>query len=244
MTPMPMPSDHGGHSSDAAPHDDHPAVHGMLMVGETRLLMSHLPMFHPPHDYQVLLEVSLSAPGSDPLKAYLDDRKASKSKVYTWVPAPFQLSALVADRSAHPTMTGKIFRGHFERGGVPITAKNVAARVERVFYAGRLDPKAQPPTELRYLMFGSSAEPFLAHLITRPPDFDQILAAEIKAPPPDWLGAWDGGVIALRIEGRSSGEALREGDQVRATRLDDSAAEAFMVAMPTEFYLETGDLAS
>jgi hypothetical protein len=32
---------------------------------------------------QVLLEVSLSAPGSDPLKTYLDDRK---SKVYTWVP--------------------------------------------------------------------------------------------------------------------------------------------------------------
>ena len=78
-------------------------------------------------------------------------------------------------------MVGTIFRGHFERGGVPITANNVVARVERVFYVGRLDPKARPLTELRYLMFGSSAEPFLAHLITCPPDFDQILAAEIEA---------------------------------------------------------------
>ena len=100
------------------------------------------------------------------------------------MPEPFLLSALVADRSAHPTMIGTIFRGHFERGGVAITASNVVARVKRVFYAGRLDPKAPPPTELRYLMFGSPAEPFLAHLITCPPDFDQILAAEIKASPP------------------------------------------------------------
>ena len=36
----------------------------MLMVGETPLLMSHLPMFHSPHDYQILLETSLTAPGS------------------------------------------------------------------------------------------------------------------------------------------------------------------------------------
>jgi hypothetical protein len=241
---MPMPSDHGGHSSDTSPQGDHAAVHGMLMIGESRLLMSHLPMFHSPHDYQILLEVSLTAPGSDPLKTYLDDRKASKSKVYTWVPTPFHLSALVADRSAHPIMVGTIFRGHFERGGIPITANDVVARVERVFYAGRLDPKAQPLTELRYLMFGSSAEPFLAHLITRPPDFDQILAAEIKASPPGWLGAWDGGILALRIEGRSPGEALREGEQVQAARLDDPAAEAFAIAMPIEYYLETGDLAS
>jgi hypothetical protein len=111
---MPMPHDHDyGAHSDAHPQGDHPAVHGMLIIGETRLLMSHLPMFHPPHDCQVLL----SAPGSDPLKTYLDDGKASKSKVYTWVPKPFQLSALLAHPKIPLTMIGTIFRGHFERGG-------------------------------------------------------------------------------------------------------------------------------
>jgi hypothetical protein len=35
---------------------DHPAIHDMLIFGEP-------PMFHLPHDYQVLLEISLSAAG-------------------------------------------------------------------------------------------------------------------------------------------------------------------------------------
>jgi hypothetical protein len=88
----------------------------MLIVGATRVLMSHLPMFHPPHDYQVLLEVSLSAAGSDPLQTYIDDRRASKSKLYTWLPKPFLLSDLVADPKVPLNMVGVIYRGHFERG--------------------------------------------------------------------------------------------------------------------------------
>jgi hypothetical protein len=45
---MPQQHDHGASSAQG----DHPAVHGMLMVGETQVLMSRLPMFHSPHDYQ------------------------------------------------------------------------------------------------------------------------------------------------------------------------------------------------
>jgi hypothetical protein len=68
------------------PNTEHPAVHGMLMVGEARVLMSHLPMFHAPHDYQIILETSLSVPGFDPRKKYVDDRNATQTRIYTWVP--------------------------------------------------------------------------------------------------------------------------------------------------------------
>jgi hypothetical protein len=37
---------------------------------------------------------------------------------------------------------------------------------------------------------------------------------------------------------------LKEGDRVRAARLDGPAVEAIGVATPMEFYPETGDLAS
>jgi hypothetical protein len=60
---MTMPAQH-----HHEPNPEHPAVHGMLMVGEARVLMSHLPMFHAPHDQQIILETSLSAPGFDPQK--------------------------------------------------------------------------------------------------------------------------------------------------------------------------------
>jgi hypothetical protein len=198
---MPHEHDHGASSPQGHPQGEHPAVHGMLIVGETRVLMSHLPMFHAPHDYQMLLETSLSAPGADPFKTYLDDRKTSMEKVYTWVPKPFQISVLAANRQAPLTMVGTIFRGHFERGGVAITADDVEVKVTRVLYACRFTPETPPPADLRYLIFGSPAEAFLAHLITRAPDFDQILAAKFATPAPDWLGTWDGAAIELRGRG-------------------------------------------
>ena len=240
---MPHEHDHGAASPHAHPQGDHAAVHGMLIVGETRVLMSHLPMFHAPHDFQMLLETALSAPGSDPFKTYLDDRKASMEKIYTWVPRPFQLSVLAADPPAPLTMVGTIFRGHFERGGVAITADDVEAKVTRVLYARRLDPETPPPADLRYLIFGSPAEAFVAHRITRAPDFDQILATKFTTAPPDWTTAWDGAAIELRVAAHSPGVPLQEGDQIQVARLDDQA-NAFTLSMPTEFYLETGDLAS
>jgi hypothetical protein len=53
-----MASVHSGH--------EHPAVHGMLVVGEGQLFLSHLPMFHAPHDYQIIMEVRLRGDESDP----------------------------------------------------------------------------------------------------------------------------------------------------------------------------------
>jgi hypothetical protein len=228
------------------PGTEHPAVHGMLIVGETRVLLSHLPMFHVPHDYQMLLEVSLSAPGSDPLKTYLDDRKATQGKVYTWVPKPFLLSGLDTSPSTPLTMTGTIFRGHFERGGEAITSDDVEAKVERVLYSRRLDQMDPQVLQRRYLMFGSPAEPFLAHVITRPPDFDQVTGIEITVQPADWLAGWDGSAIVLNIDGAvvPPGTPLREGDQVKTSRADDPANGIATVTVRREFYFETGDLAS
>jgi hypothetical protein len=95
-------------------------------------------------------------------------------------------------------------------------------------------------------MFGSLSEPFLAHVITRPPDFDQLMAIEIAAPSSDWLAGWEGIGIALKIDGsdRLLNTALREGHQVKATRLDGLATDSAVLTVRREFYLETGDLAS
>ncbi len=50
-----------------------PGFHGMVLVGQRRAYLSHLPMFHSPHDYQAVFEVSLGptdgvpAPSAAPL---------------------------------------------------------------------------------------------------------------------------------------------------------------------------------
>lgn len=237
---MTMPHEH-----HHEPNAEQPAVHGMLIVGDVRVLMSHLPMFHAPHDYQIIIETSLSAPGFDPRQKYVDDRHATLAPIYTWVPKPFVLSDLLKPNPAPPTMVGAIFRGHFERGGIAITGDDVEARVERILYSRRLIASDPPLTERRYFIFGSPSEPFLAHVITRPPDFDQITAVEIAAPRADWLTDWRGVGIALKIDGidRAINAPLREGDQVNATKLDAPSAGSAVLTVRREFYLETGDLA-
>src|SRR5262245_41628455 len=69
----------GGKTDDH--HHDPAAVHGMAMIGESRVFLSHLPMFHRPHDYQVLLEVELSA-----------ELRDVPAALHTFVPDPFELA--------------------------------------------------------------------------------------------------------------------------------------------------------
>ena len=219
---------------------DRPAVHGMLLVGESRPLLSHLPMFHAPHDYQLLLEVALRADAGDPFAMYVQDRRATGEKVYTWVPGPFSLSEFVANPQRPLTMTGTIFRGHFERGGVPITPDTIQANVQRVLFSRRLDPR-MPPAEPRYLLFGSPDDAYLAHLISCPPDFDQVLRVDVRNVP----SGWDGAALMLRIDGaqRVAGARLKEGDTVEGVPVS-GALDPVQIVLRAELYFETSDLAS
>src|SRR4029077_12573926 len=166
----------------AASLQDDTSVHGMLIVGQDTVYLSHLPIFGAPHDYQVILEASFAKPGSDPQGDYFKDRKKTAAKVYTLEPDRFILPRLTASTPLH-SFTANIYRGHFEQ--FPNQRAKDAARigqsvnvtVTRVIHFRKFDPAAAKPAQLEYLLFGKGAELFLAHLITSPPDFDQVLAA-------------------------------------------------------------------
>jgi hypothetical protein len=64
---------------DHMQHADTPATHGMLLFGTKDIWLSHLPMFHKPHDYQVIMSVTLQKNGQDLHAAYLADREQSKA---------------------------------------------------------------------------------------------------------------------------------------------------------------------
>lgn len=115
----------------------------MVLVGQRRAYLSHLPMFMSPHDYQAVLEVTLTTDGADALAAYVTDRAANPpggptrphpgSAMYGFAPTIdktdgdpltdlFILSDLVTpsdpgDPRSTPIRTafaGTVFRGHFE----------------------------------------------------------------------------------------------------------------------------------
>jgi hypothetical protein len=151
---------------------DHASTHGMLVFGKSHVFLSHLPLFHTPHDYQVLLRARLGtdAEGRDAEAVYLEDRKATDTVLYTLEPEPFVLPDQVKARKA---FRATLYRGHFERGGTPI-ARGVRVSIESVLHFRRL-ARGGKPDPGAYLAFGTPEETYLAHYLLGPPDFDQIV---------------------------------------------------------------------
>jgi hypothetical protein len=178
----------------ADPAPDTPATHNMMLVGEHTAFLSNLPMFDAlntartaydtPHRYQVIMEVTFTRNGQDVTQLYLDDRKQHPhEKMYTLSPARFILPSLArTDPSLSLThfTAREVVRGHLERGGTPIPALDgVVVNVRRVIRLVRFAPAVRHPQKLTYILFGKGGELFLAHSITHPPDFDQIVAVQV-----------------------------------------------------------------
>lgn len=223
---------------------DPPGTHGMLLFGEKKIYLSHLPMFSvPKHRYQVVLEVTLTKEGGDPQAAYVKDRRQHPAtKIYTFEPDEFILPELDPTNSQRSSFTGTIFRGHFERDGEPIN-ENVTANVTRVVHFRRFDPAAADLSQLEYFLFGHSEELFLAHLITKPPDFDQIVPV-VKTTPPFPTEALGQGVpITFPARLNKPANRIRASAQVigQAKKTDGSLTQV-RIQSKTEMYFETGDL--
>jgi hypothetical protein len=194
------PQEHAGGMHPKPPPKEEPPPdptfggHGQLIVGTGPIYLSHLPMFmfnpeEHPHNFQVLLEVTFTASdGSDPQdpdcgdpeETYVVDRRHKLGKMYTLRPEKFVMLDLVRPDPQHGkvrSFTGEIYKNHFERPGHELLCPAVV-NVEHVVYFQEFDPHARPLPALEYLLFGKRNELFLAHRITRPPDFDHVLAVK------------------------------------------------------------------
>ncbi|MGR4877912.1 hypothetical protein ACIPUC_00485 [Streptomyces sp. LARHCF249] len=229
------------------------AAHGMVVVGEETIYLSHLPMFMPPHDFQVLLEVTLHNGSGNAQELYAEDRRTTGTDLYTLNPEAFRLSDLVTPEG-QPRITsfnGTLFRGHFERDGVELIDP-VQVEVRRVVHFRQLDAHASRPPALTYLAFGKGSELFLAHLVTAPPDFDHLLAiGNVRSVSGTSLtDEVLGKGPRLAIPGRTDSpqNRLGEGQQVAASLLEDGDSVPdgidLRFSLQREFYIEEGELAT
>ena len=115
-----------------------------------------------------------------------------------------------------------------------------------IVYFHAFEQHASPLAQLEYLLFGKAPELFLAHVITRPPDFDQILAVTVsgQALPADELRRG----IRIRIPGRANTAPTRIKARERVTGqaqlAGPQAGEPLELQLEagTEFYFEEGEL--
>lgn len=234
-------------SQASAQKSDGVATHNMLVVGEKAVFLYHLPMFQEkgqppmPHRYQVILEVAFSKKGSNPQADYsMDRQRHTATKIYTINPQPFVLPKLVAPDSLRK-FRGTIFRGHLEKGGKTILS-NVDVNVNRVVYFQQFIPAAKRPAQLEYLLFGKRGELFLAHLVTAPPDFDQVISVTITGQTFTDEELAKGIKVIIPHTTNSPSARLKENQQVDGEFTSATVAQRIQVKVKREFYFEEGEL--
>jgi len=238
-------------SHDHTPFTEPPAdfgTHNMFVFGHDPVFLSHLPMFMAPHDAQLILQVALSK-GAESLQDVWSMERESHAdeRLYTMMPERFALSTLYTpDPPERESFRGRFFRGHLERGGEPIPGlENVDVTVTDVVYARRFD-RSGPLDDLTYTLVGRGTELFLAHVISQPPDFDQILSVRLVAPQLD-QDDLDVGVSVV-FPGRANTAATRLHSETTATaRGHVTGAHQFLeleLADIQELYFEEGELST
>lgn len=154
------------------------SVHGMVLFGTNKIYMSHIPMFHAPHDYQALFEVELAHQSVDAMATYKKQLAADGSqKLVTLRPSPFVLPDLL--NGDLTSIKASLFNGNFEQGGSQVLS-NVTVKVNKVVYQKRLSLSEQPLSQLTYLALQDQNKVFLVHKISAPNSFDQIVEASFS----------------------------------------------------------------
>lgn len=153
--------------------------HGMaLFGGKDGLYASHLPMFHAPHDYQVILQVHVADAATD---AALRKRLDGKTALWTIAPEKFELSRL-APQAPSPLRQFKadLVQGHFEQGGKTQFAASTIV-VDKVLMFRKLSPEQHASGTSTYMQIGSGKQRYLVKQIDSRPDYDHILSYRAAA---------------------------------------------------------------
>ncbi len=221
----------------------------MAVVGVDTIFLSHLPMFHSPHDYQVILQVSFGSSDS----TYRDDRKENPStRLYTFDPRKFVLPELFPGEAGEPptlkSFVGSLVRNHFEQPPAhpeePVEiASDIVVDVINVIYHHKFDPRAQPLEHLRYILFGKGSERFLAHQINCPPnEFDHLLSVDVQGH--DFSDDQLRHGVEVTVTGRPNkpSNKVKERENVAAIARLDGQEVRVEINAKVELYFEIDDL--
>jgi hypothetical protein len=246
-------SDHDCVDPHFAPNADC-GTHNMMLVGANKAYLSHLPMFDSEHRFQLIFEATFEITNDDETtnveELYTDDRKAHPGfGMYTVNPSHIFVLSRLFDESADSrrvSFAGTVFRGHLERPGSGVISglDEVEVKVSRVIYARELEADGDTPDQLRYVLFGDSEELFLAHEITEPPDFDQIVSVHVDGHRFTSDELLSGIVVSIPERENTAETRLRVDDSVKALAQVAGVEQpsTLRIRVVSEPYFEEGEL--
>jgi hypothetical protein len=114
-------------------------------------------------------------------------------------------------------------------------------------FSQELHPRGPGRHDLEYLLFGKGAELFLAHVITQPPDFDQVLSVQVGTHQFTDEDLLQGVRVVFPGRVNTISNKIKEGEQllgkVQVVGQDAPGIVDLPVAVGIELYFETEDLA-
>lgn len=224
---------------------DPPCIHGMRIVGEQSVYLSHMGLFNNScHDYQGLFEVSFEGT-SNPQQIYLNAQKKDVNQnEFTLEPTQkFVLPEFAAGKLT--SFKANIYSGQYERSATKpkLLASDVTVKLKRVLHFRQFKAGAKQPAKAEYLLFGNSSEQLAAHVITAPPDFDQVMALKKPLPLTD---AELAKAVRLVLPNRPTPNA--KANLTQALKLGDKPAVQVNGQQPnraietgSQYFLETAD---
>ncbi len=174
---------------NSPPPGGHMGVHGMVVFGKNYL--SHIPMFHEPHDYQIIMDVKLEHPDLGP------DANFGR-ELHTFVPNKFSLGDLFNGKL--DKIEGTLYKGNFEAEGAQPLQEGVTAKIEHILHSHHLSQDQQGPQDLEYLLYGDRQDAYLVHPIHGNAGFDQVLSVDCRQVNATDQELKDG--ILIRLPGR------------------------------------------
>jgi hypothetical protein len=205
--------------------EDPAGFHGMLFFGQgDTFYISHLPMFHKPHDYQAIVEVRLK----DDVKAKYQAELKRKGGYFTFAPeGNFVLPAQVVGKKP---ITGSLVQGHFERGGTELLSTDL--ELVRVVFYKKISEKDKKPAKEKYIIFGKGDEYFMAHEVFQKPNVDEIIPLPKNYPISK----------ELKEDIKGNGLAFVDNLEVKDGKVNVKKDKDSIAFPYKEFYKETGDL--
>lgn len=155
---------------------DRMGTHGMLLFSDGNVLYaSHLPMFHRPHDKQVIFSFHLK---NKKTESALIKSLTHNTNYWTLAPQPFDLNLLGIDSNRGVmSFQADLYSDHFERGGTLQYTKQTVF-VRKLIINRRLEAKTPSLVQFIRVTPKNAKRHFYAQLIEGQPGVDRIFAID------------------------------------------------------------------
>ncbi len=192
------------------------AVHGMVLFGSDVIYASHIPMYHAPHDWQALFQVTLTHPTVDAKALYLHQIASGVQPLITIKPLPFVLPKLL-NGEVH-SFAASLYHGNFEEDSEELM-QGMTVTVKTVLFKQHLSLDMAALPQLTYFLIPTSlTTAMLVHRISAPDNFDQIVQVKAVAVPLPTTPAGTVSTVVFPGVSDTAAARLRAGDAIELTR--------------------------